>query len=476
MYLKVINKMLSEGRVTDLANYIKSGENVEEAFLMIESDRLAQNGVTLKSLEKRGAILSLSQLIQKFEAELKHTKMTNETKAKLKHYVFVLGKAMQLWKENKLGIKCLELDVELDNRMVNYLQTVWDNYIKKDVELSCPIVRYLEDGIDNHVNILVRSVNTGKIGPQVSDEQIRHYSNLLAAKLLEAWSGPESGFEKIKSHLDEKLKDLLLSQAKTKNLGEVMMTEIEKKFRESLVNHMSIMQDFHRFPGLSEKYSVIYRSFQGNDVVNLMKDFREKTFDKLVENYQHFDKQASMDTNNIMRDEVLPHIIANLHIPVELKKAVIISVIADQRKNAINLDVGQYIQMKLNAIVADEVSHDIRHDRGLFKGVIEQKFRQVVCAYKKADAQIVGMMPEVGELFSDLESLVSRGKARIDALSHLQNMETQIRDMKSQLQAMTNRISAIERPKVDKPSSNKQEPKTEAKEPALSFFGNKRSN
>jgi hypothetical protein len=45
-----VNRMLSEGRIADLSNYIKLGNSIENLFLMTEADELSKNGIGMKCL------------------------------------------------------------------------------------------------------------------------------------------------------------------------------------------------------------------------------------------------------------------------------------------------------------------------------------------------------------------------------------------------------------------------------------------
>jgi hypothetical protein len=456
MQAKVITRMLSEGRTTDLANYIKSGNSIRDIFLMMVADELTKNGLSNKTLESQGALSNLTSLVSKADALIKNQTST-DSRDFLKHYLYALKKSITLWKDSRLETVCPALGRDFDDRAVAYLLKIWNFHLNNVGTSSYPILTHIERGIESQVKIIINAVRTSGAIPQASAEQLRHYTLQLENKLLDAWMNNAPDFEKIKAHLDEILKDKLLDMAKKGQLGAVLQTAVAKKLRSCLVNHITVIEDLNRFPGLLEKFNSIYKTLQAG---NIRKDVTMETIDRIVENFGQFDKAANQDICNLMRDDIIPEVIATEHLSLELKRAAVTSMIRDQRNNQINILIGEYIQVLLNDTIAQEVSNDIRHNQGPFHGIIEQLIRQAVVAFRHGDKVVVELMPATKELFTELYDVINRAEGAIN--------------IQGQLAAMTQRIQALEKSNADLVRANglkESAAATPPKEPSPSFFG-----
>jgi hypothetical protein len=402
---KTVTRMLSEGRITDLANYIKLGNSIENMFLMTVADELAKNGVSINMLASKGSIVSLEALLKKLESD---SLSKNRDRNLLKHYGFVLERAVQLWKDNRLENMCPSLERDLDERAVNHLMRLWNN---KSGSSRNSFLSYVDNCIVRHVDVFTNAIKSGTANAKVSNDQLLYYTNHLENELMEVWERSPDNFKEIKAHLTGVLKDKILEQAKAGKLGEVLQKDVLKKFRETLVSHITIVDDLARYPALNEKFKTLYIATQGGQI---RKDVTFEAIDLLMSHYTQFDAKVMADVNTLFRDEVIPFIIENTRIPIDLRRAAVNSVILDRRNNAINLFIGNYVTALLNSTISAKVSDDIRNDQGSFKGVVEQIIRQSVFAFKHNVADICTIMPDTQDLFADIHSVMSRLEASAD--------------------------------------------------------------
>lgn len=402
---KTVTRMLSEGRITDLANYIKSGNSIDNLFLMPVADELARNGVSVKMLTDKGSIVSFNDLLKNLENESLCKALDRSL---LKHYGFVIERTLKLWRDDRLDNICSSLNANLDERAVTHLMRQWNNKISSG---RSPFIAYVDKCIIRHVDVFTTSIKKGVCTNGVSNEQLQYYTNHLEDKLLDVWERSPGNFKEIKSHLAEVLKDILLEDAKAGKLGEVLQSEVSDKFRETLINHITILDDLARYPALNEKFKAIFIAKQQGQV---RKDVTFEAIAEIVNNYSRFDKKVMADVNTLFRDEVIPFIIANKHIPINLRRAAVNTVIRDQRNNAINLVIGTYVTELLNSTIAAMVSEDIRQDQGPFRGVVEQIIRQAVYGFKRNAADICAIMPNTPELFADIHRVMLLLEESID--------------------------------------------------------------
>jgi len=403
---KTVNRMISEGRITDLANYIKLGNSIEDLFLLTEADELAKNGVSMTMLANNGALVSLNALMRKLDND---SVCRDMDRSLLKHYGFVIERAIMLWKNNRLETMCSALDRELNERAVTHLMRLWQD--KSDSRN--PFVAYVDNSIVRQVEKFIAAIKNNGGNPDVSNDQLRHYTTFLENELLASWEKGHNTFKDIKSHLAGVLKDILLEDAKAGKLGEVLQREVTAKFREVLFHHISIVDDLSRYPALNDKFKEIYKSLMEKDG-KITKNYTNDTLDVILQSYTRFDKKIVADINVLFRDEVIPFIIENHKIPIDLRRSACNRVICDQRKNNVNLAIGKYIATLLNSSVAAKVGEDIRLDQGSFKGVVEQIIRQAVLAFKCNDAEICQIMPDIEDLFADVYRVMSRLVASVD--------------------------------------------------------------
>ncbi len=402
---KPVTRMLSEGRTTDLANYIQLGNSIENLFLMTVSDDLAKHGLSMNMLAQKGSIVSLNTLLQKLGNESSFKTLDRDL---LKHYGFVLDRALKLWKENRLENMCPALERDLDERAVTHLMRIWNN---KDSSRKNLFIDYVDSCIVRHVGVFTDAIKKGSSNAKVSNEQLQYYTRHLENELLDLWQKNPTDFKEIQAHLTKVLKEILLEDSKAGKLGNVMQEQVLVKFRESLINHITILDDLSRYPALNEKFKSIFVAVQAG---NIRKDVTFEAVDKLVANYTQFDKKVMADVNSLFRDDVIPVIIENMPVPINLKRAAVNSVIRDQQNNAINLLIGTYVTKLLNSTITSKINEDIRLDQGSFKGVVEQIIRQAVFAFKHNVEDICITMPDSQELFADIHQVMLRIEDKVD--------------------------------------------------------------
>ncbi len=401
---KAVNRMLSEGRISDLANYIKLGNSIDDLFLLTESDELKKHGVSIHILSNKNLIHSLNHLLEKLKND---ESLKNIDRSLLKHYGFVLERTLQLWKENKLGEKCPILDRELDERAVTYLMKTWD----RKSDCRNPLVSHIDSEIIRHVDLITTAIKSGITNSYVSKDQLGYYTRQLENELLESWESNHKNFKEIKTLLVETLKDIILEDAKASKLGKVLLDDVMNKFRDVLTHHITIVDDLSRYPALDEKFNSISYSLQGGKA---NKNVTQQAIETILKTYTQFDKKVQADINTLFRDEVIPPIIESHHIPIDLRRCAVSRVISDQRNNAVSLVIGNYITTLLNSSVAAKIAEDIRLDQGLFKGVVEKIIRQALYAFKHNSGEICNIIPDPEELFRDIYSLITRLENSID--------------------------------------------------------------
>ncbi len=414
MQMKNVNSMLRDGRIDDLANYIKSGQSVKDMCFIHVAAKLQVQGISEAHLVNQQAIVTLPKLLEKVQLVSLEACKDEESRSLLKHYRLVLSNIKTLWKDNRLE-STSELAKALDKKSVDYLLDMWRNHLVNGYFQGNAYIAHVEKFVSDRVSLLTKSLLDGRKASLITEDQFNHSKNVLINIILTKWQKnvfPECNL--LGTYLSSAIIKVMVDGAMNDKLGEVMQNLISEKLAEAFKIHINRGDIKEKFPQLDKTLDTAIEVVLKRHPTDKLGNHKDEIINELIKNYKNLGNSAN-DIRKILENEVMPEIMLNLDMP-DAKRTAVETLVREFHERKLSAEIGKYITTLIEYDVSADVRRAICNNQafGLFNGLIENHVQNDVSQYKLGGHVIRNILANV-EFFSDIQSSSDVIKAKLDS-------------------------------------------------------------